>query len=107
MPKGFRNGGHMTEPNENAPPTLLQRIGLWVCALAPAVLVTFVISGFNPILRSSGVMLFIIFAASNAGCYLIWNWVFFVRPAELKKRLPITGEELRRKRKEFYDSLPR
>jgi len=52
-------------------------------------------------------MLFIIFAASNAGCYLIWNWVFFVRPAELKKRLPITGEELRRKRKEFYDSLPR
>ena len=37
----------MTEPNENAPPMLLQRIGLWVCALAPAVLVTFVISGFQ------------------------------------------------------------
>jgi hypothetical protein len=37
---------------------------------------------------------------------LVWNWVFFVRPAELKKKLPITGEELRRKRKEFYDSLP-
>jgi hypothetical protein len=81
---------------------------MWVCALAPAVAVTFVISGFNPILlvRSSGVALFIIFVASYAGCYLVWNWVFFVRPAELKKKLPITGEELRRKRKEFYDSLP-
>jgi hypothetical protein len=106
MPEGFRNGGHMTGLNGNSPPTSLQRIGMWVWALASAVAVTFVISGFNPILRSSGVARFIIFVASYAGCYLVWNWVFFVRPAELKKKLPITGEELRRKRKEFYDSLP-
>jgi hypothetical protein len=79
---------------------------MWVWTLAPAVVVTFVISGFNPILRSSGVARFIIFVASYAGCYLVWNWVFFLRPAELKKKLPTTGEELRRKRKEFYDSLP-
>lgn len=97
----------MTEVNENAPPTLLQRIGIGVCALPPAALVTFMILGFDPTLRTSGAILFVIFATSYTVCYLVWNWAFFVRRVELTKKLPITGEELRRKRKEFYDSLPR
>ena len=37
--------------------------------------------------------------------YFTGLWTFLYRPAELNKKFPITSEELRRRKKEFYDWL--
>jgi hypothetical protein len=34
-------------------------------------------------------------------------WVFFEHPAEIAKKLPISSIELRRKKKKFFDTLPK
>lgn len=86
---------------------MLQRIGVGVVALPLATIVTAVFGHVGGGVLSSRAVLCIIFVTSYAACYLVWNWIFFARSAELRKRLPITGVELRRKRKEFYDNLPR
>jgi hypothetical protein len=49
-----------------------------------------------------GVLLFVLFWAIF---YRIGIWVVVDRPAELRKRIPISGNELRETRKEFYDWL--
>jgi membrane protein implicated in regulation of membrane protease activity len=38
--------------------------------------------------------------------YSIFEW-YWHRPDELAKRLPISSKELRKKTKQFYDSLPK
>ena len=38
--------------------------------------------------------------------YSILEW-YWNRPSELAKRLPISSKELRRKTKQYYDSLPK
>jgi hypothetical protein len=70
-----------------------------------AVLVTLIVRSFNPTLRSGA--LFLIFACFCVAFYFLWIWVFVQRPAALAKKLPISSKELRRKRQEFYDSLPK
>ena len=74
-------------------------------AMLYAMLVTVIVSQFSPTLRSGA--LFIVFGAFSVAFYFLWIWVFVVRPVELAKKLPISGSELRRKRQEFYDSLPK
>jgi hypothetical protein len=59
----------------------------------------------RPNLRPSAV--FFIFVGAYVASYLVWNWTFFERPAELKKKMPISSKELQRRTKEFYDNLPR
>ena len=83
----------------------IQRVGAWICALPSATMVTFVIRDFNPLLGAGAV--FLIFSGAYFACYLVWYWILFVRPTELSKKLPISSDELRRQRKEFYDNLPR
>jgi hypothetical protein len=39
--------------------------------------------------------------------YFVWNWFLYERPAELRKKLPTSSKELRKREKEFFDSLPR
>ncbi len=49
----------------------------------------------------------IFFAASWGLLFLLWNWVFVTRPKRVKKNVPITSNEWRRRQKQFYDNLPR
>jgi hypothetical protein len=81
------------------------RVGAAMHAMLYAVAVTVIVSQFNPTLRSGA--LFIVFGGFSVAFYLLWIWVFVVRPAELAKKLTISGSELRRKRQDFYDSLPK
>jgi hypothetical protein len=48
----------------------------------------------------------IFFAASWGLLYLICDWVFVTRPKQVRKNVPITSNELRRRQKRFWDSLP-
>jgi hypothetical protein len=49
----------------------------------------------------------LIFALLWVATYLTGLWAFFYRPAELDKKLPISGKERLRRAKEFFDSLRR
>ena len=49
----------------------------------------------------------VFFAASWGLLYLLWDWLFIVRPEQVKRNVPITSEERRRRLKRFFDSLPR
>jgi len=73
--------------------------------MASGIIPTAMIWKFVPTL--SLVFLILIYIAVSAIFTVAWTWVFFEWPAELKKKLPISSEELRRRKKEFYDSLPR
>jgi hypothetical protein len=95
----------MTPPNKTSGQRLLYRVGLWICALVPAALVTAAIQGSNADLRS-GVTL-AIFTLSWIASYFVAHWAMFERSAELRRKYPVSSKELRRRQKEFYDNLPR
>jgi preprotein translocase subunit SecY len=52
-------------------------------------------------------VLFLIFIVLAVAFYALWMGVFFEHPAEIAKKLPIGSSELRRKKKEFFDNLPK
>jgi hypothetical protein len=95
----------MAAPKKTGPLRPLYRAGLWVCALVPATLVTIAIEGFNSHLKPVAVLS--VFLASWVASYFVGDWITFQRPAELGKRFPTSSKELRRRTKEFYDSLNR
>ena len=96
----------MTEPpNKIGRQRSLYIVGLWICALAPATLVTITVQSFKSDLRSGAVIL--VFVVSWVGSSFAGHWAMFERTAELRKKYPTSSKELRRKTKEFYDSLPR
>jgi hypothetical protein len=95
----------MAAPKKTGPLRPLYRAGLWVCALAPATLVTIAIEGFDPRL-GPGIVLSV-FLVSWVASYFVADWIMFERSDELRKKYPISSKELRRKNKEFYDNLPR
>ncbi len=41
----------------------------------------------------------------SAVFYACWMWLFFWHPDEIRKRIPISSKELRRRKKAFYDWL--
>jgi hypothetical protein len=47
-----------------------------------------------------GVLIFIILLI---GFYKAGVWMFIDRPIELNKKFPITGDEVKRRQKAFYD----
>ena len=49
-----------------------------------------------------GVLIFLILLI---GFYKAGVWMFIDRPIELNKKFPITGDEVRRRQKAFYDWL--
>ena len=52
-------------------------------------------------------VLFLIFVVLTFALYVAWMWIFFEHPAEIAKKLPTSGKELRRKKKQFFDDLPK
>jgi hypothetical protein len=83
--------------------TIVQLVGICLMALPVPVFLTLSFAARH----AAWYLLFIVFVGSLCASALVMEWVFFRRPAELKKKLPIGSKELRRKRKEFYDNLPR
>jgi hypothetical protein len=53
------------------------------------------------------VILFLIFVGLSVAVYVLWYWFFFEHPAELATKLPMSSKKRRRKRKEFFDRLPK
>jgi hypothetical protein len=82
----------------------LYRVGLWVCALASATLVTVAVESSTPHFGPGAVLS--IFLAAWVASYFVGHWVMVERPAELRKKYPLSSKELRRRDKEFYDNLP-
>jgi hypothetical protein len=100
----MRSKDHDTiEPKQ--PRRLLFRIGIWIISLQSAALLLLVVLGLNSTLRPGA--LFLIFSGAYVASYFVWDWIFFERAAELRKKIPISGNELRKTTKEFYDNLPR
>jgi hypothetical protein len=95
----------MAEPTKSGWRFCVQRMGNWTHALIYAFLVTLVFRQFFPNLRPSSSVLILI--GFWVAFYFVWKWVFIERPAELNGRPPISGKELRRRKKEFFDSLER
>jgi hypothetical protein len=81
---------------------LVQRLGSWLYALASAVLA---LVAFHPNVRP--IFLLVIFVAMWLLFRIVWGWIFFQRRAELDKKIPVTSRELRKRQKEFFDSLER
>jgi hypothetical protein len=48
-----------------------------------------------------------VFVAFWSALFLFLEWLFITRPEEVKKNVPITSKEWRRRQKRFYDNLPR
>jgi hypothetical protein len=83
--------------------TVVQLVGICLIALPFPVFLTLAIAVRHP----SRALALVVFVASLCASGLVMEWLFFTRPEELKKKLPISSKELRRKTKDFYDSLPR
>jgi hypothetical protein len=83
--------------------SLLSLVSILLAAMGSSVLVTLAFGGLIP----SSLFRVLFFVGFFVGSALMWYWFVFVRPAELKKKLPITSKEWQRRQKEFYDSLPR
>jgi hypothetical protein len=94
---------HTAQPRQKR--RMLFRVGVGICSLPPAIFMTLLIGRLNPSLKGSALLL--IFAGACVASYFVWNWMFFERPAELNKKIPISSKELRGRTKEFYDNLPR
>jgi hypothetical protein len=81
---------------------LVQRVATWLYALASAVLA---LVAFHPKVRP--IFLLVIFVAMWVLFRIVWGWVFFQRRAELNKKILVSSKELRKRKKEFFDSLER
>jgi hypothetical protein len=83
----------------------IERIGCGVMSGTLAIGVT-VLFGAK-LVHPSPAILLIFFAASWGLIYLLWEWAFITRPRQVRKNVPITSKEWRRRLKQFYDNLPR
>jgi len=49
----------------------------------------------------------VVFMVFWSGFIIFLDWLFVTRREAVKKHLPITSNEWRRRQKRFYDNLPR
>ena len=93
----------MTEPKKTAWRSRIRPFGSLMYAMGSAGLTTVAIWPLYPTPRPRALLL--TFVGLCLGFYVMWNWAFYERPAELDKKLPISSKERRWRKKEFYDSL--
>jgi hypothetical protein len=74
-----------------------------------AVITTIFVMVWGPLLlaKLGAIRALLIISTFAGGFYLVGTWVMVDRPAELKKKIPISSKELRRRTKLFYDWLAR
>lgn len=94
----------MTKPLKTRWRDHIRPFGVSMYAIASAVLTILAIWPLHVVQQRPLLLMFIGLCIAY---YFVWNWFFYERPAELEKKLPITSKELRRRKKEFYDSLPK
>jgi protein-S-isoprenylcysteine O-methyltransferase Ste14 len=91
----------MAEPTKRT--IVLVRITSGLIGLAYAGFATLFLHKFWPSMEMiPGVLVFIILLI---GFYIAGVWMFIDRPIELNKKFPITSNEVRKRRKAFYDWL--
>lgn len=91
----------MAEPTKST--IVLVRITSGLMGIAYAGFATLLIHQLWPSMEMiPGVLVFI---ALWVGFYKAGVWMFIDRPIELTKKFPITSDEVRRRRKAFYDWL--
>jgi hypothetical protein len=95
----------MKEPPKTGWRDRIRPFGLLMYAMASAVLTILAIWPLDIVVRLRSLLL--TFTGLCIAYYFVWKWFFYERPAELEKKLPITSKELRRRKREFYDNLPR
>jgi hypothetical protein len=49
----------------------------------------------------------LIFFLLAVAFYLVWMWFFFEHPDEIRRALPVSSEELRRRREKYFERLPK
>jgi hypothetical protein len=74
-----------------------------VLAITFAILIADLVLGVWPRLR--GALFLAISILMATGVYIVGLWIMSYRMNELKRKLPISGAERRRKNREFYDWL--
>ena len=81
----------------------VQRIGAWLYGLGSAVLTIVAFGGLYPAFRPRSLLIafFVLWIFFS----FVWRWVFFDRRAELNTKIPISSKELRRRKRDFFDSL--
>ena len=47
----------------------------------------------------------LVFLGLGVGFYFLGIWILVERPAEINEKYPVSRKELRRQKKEFYESL--
>lgn len=80
-----------------------QRIGAWLYGLSSAVLTIAGVYELFPKLRGTVLLLVLLVLWVIYG--VAWRWLFFERQPELEKKIPLSSKELRKRKKEFFDSL--
>ncbi len=75
----------------------------FVLATMFAILVTHLVYGVWPQLHAA--LLLAMCIILGAGFYILGLWIMSYRIEELKRKLPISGAERRRRNKQFYDWL--
>jgi hypothetical protein len=100
----------MIRPQRPAWEISARRVGNIVFAVplaAGAALIVWKLSIWRVISQTLGlVAFFVTFAVFAVVFCSLLEW-FWNRPDEIAKRVPTSSKELRRKRKEFYDNLPK
>jgi len=73
-----------------------------------AALIVWKLSIWRLISQTLGIVAFLAtFIVFSVVFYSFLEWLFWKRPDEIAKRAPTSSKELRRKTKQFFDSLPK
>jgi len=73
-----------------------------------AALIVWKLSIWRLISPTLGIVAFLVtFVVFAVVLYFLLEWLFWKRPDEIAKRVPTSSKELRRKTKQFFDSLPK
>jgi hypothetical protein len=111
MNQGLKDPAHLTGRKRPGWQSSMLSLGTLVMMATLAAGITLIIwreliwHGLSPSFALCA--LFPIFVVLTSALYVVWMWVFFEHPAKIAKKLPISGKELRRKKKQFFDNLPK
>ena len=75
--------------------------GVWLASMYAFITTFFAYVSFG----LNAALSLLLFLVLWVAIYVTGLWIFIYRPAELKKKYPITGRELRKRREEFLASL--
>lgn len=84
------------------------RIVMAVPLAGGAALIVWKLSIWRLISQTLGIVAFLVtFVVFAVVMYFLLEWLYWKRPEEIAKRVPTSSKELRRKTKQFFDSLPK